>query len=136
MSEKNKSIVQEAYNNFKAGKIEALLNLLKEDVTWELPEIENVPFSGKRTGRAAVGEFFKLVAQAEEVLSFEPRELIAEADRVVSLGRYEWRVKSTGRKFASDFAHVFTSRNGKIAAFTEFTDTAVASLAYRKAMTA
>jgi hypothetical protein len=136
MSEKNKAIVQQAYSNFKTGNIEGLLSLLSDDVKWELPEIENVPFGGKRAGRPAVGEFFKIVSQSEEALSFEPRESIAEGDKVVSLGRYEWRVKANGRKFASDFAHVFTIRDGKIVAFNEFTDTAAASLAYRKAMTA
>jgi uncharacterized protein len=136
MSEQNKAIVQQAYSNFKTGNIEGLLNLLTDNVTWELPEIENVPFAGKRSGRAAVGEFFKIVAASQESLSFEPRELIAEGDKVVSLGRYEWRVKANGRKFASDFAHVFTIRNGKVVAFNEYTDTAAASLAYRKAMTA
>ena len=136
MSEQNKAIVQQVYSNFKTGNIEGLLNLLTDNISWELPEIESVPFAGKRTGRASVGEFFKIVATSQETLAFEPRELIADGEKVVSLGNYEWRVKANGRKFAADFAHVFTIRNGKVVAFKEFTDTAAASLAYRKAMTA
>ena len=46
MSEQNKAIVQQAYNNFKAGNIDALLNLLSDDIAWDLPEIKNVPFGG------------------------------------------------------------------------------------------
>jgi hypothetical protein len=136
MSEENKAIVRQAYSNFKAGNIESLLDLLSDNVSWELPEIQNVPFAGKRIGRASVGQFFATVGASQETLRFEPRELIAEGDKVVSLGSYEWRVKSNGRNFGSDFAHVFTIRGGKIVAFHEYTDTAAAVAAYQKAMSA
>ena len=136
MSEQNKSIVEQAYNNFKSGNIEALLDLMADDVSWTLPEMEGVPFAGKRTGRAAVGEFFAAVGGSQESLRFEPREMIAEGDKVVALGSYEWRVKANGREFSGDFAHVFTIRDGKIVAFNEYMDTAVCTAAHQKAMSA
>jgi ketosteroid isomerase-like protein len=136
MSEQNKAIVQEIYNNFKIGNIEALLNRLSDDIAWDLPEIKNVPFGGKRTGRASVGEFFSSVGASQESLRFEPRELIAEGDKVASLGYYEWKVKANGRTFGADFAHVFTIRNGTVVAFHEYTDTAAVADAYQKAMSA
>ena len=137
MSEQeNIAVAQQAYNNFKTGNIQALLALLSDNIEWQLPEVENVPFTGKRTGRAAVGEFFALVGANQDVLSFEPREFIAQGEKVVSLGHYEWRVKDTGREFASDFAHVFTIRDGKIVALKEYFDSAVVAAAYQKAMSA
>jgi uncharacterized protein len=136
MSEKNVAIVQQAYNNFKTGNIQGLLDLLSEDVRWQLPEVEGVPLAGKRTGRDEVAEFFATVASDQEVLEFEPLESVAQGDKVVSLGNYKWRVKATGREFESDFVHVFTIRNGKIVAFREHFDSAVVAAAYQKAMTA
>ena len=137
MSEqKNTRIVQDAYNNFKSGNIQALLALLSDNIDWRLPEIQNVPFAGRRTGRSAVGEFFEQVGASQDVLRFEPREFVAQGEKVVSLGHYEWRVKDTGRQFEADFAHVFTIRDGKIVAFHEYTDTAAAAAAYEKAMSA
>ncbi|MGH9883346.1 MAG: nuclear transport factor 2 family protein [Pyrinomonadaceae bacterium] len=51
MSEyENTNLVQQVYENFKSGDIKALLNLLSDDIEWQLPEIENVPFAGKRRG--------------------------------------------------------------------------------------
>jgi ketosteroid isomerase-like protein len=85
MSEQNKAIVLQAYTNFKAGKIDALLDLMADEVTWTLPTMENVPFAGARTGRQSVGEFFATVGASQEVLQFEPREMIAEGDKVVAL---------------------------------------------------
>ena len=137
MSEQeNIAVVQQAYNNFKTGNIQGLLDLLSDNVEWQLPEVEGVPFTGKRTGRAAVGEFFASVAANQDVLQFEPRDFVAQSDKVVSLGHYEWRVKDTGREFGSDFAHVFTILDGKVVAFKEYFDSAVVATAYQKAMSA
>ena len=101
--EQNTQWVQDAYAVFQRGDIPALLNLLTDDVSWFVPGPKDViPFLGQRRGR----------------------------DQVVSLGHYRWRVKSTGRRFESDFAHVFTVRNGKISGFHEYADTHAAVNAY------
>ena len=128
--QENTRLVQQCYENFKTGDIQSLLNLLSDDISWELPEIENVPFSGRRQGREQVGQFFATVAESQDVLQFEPQEFIAEGDKVVSLGSYRWLVKATEREFTSKWVHVFTVRDGKIVAFLEYTDTAAAAAAY------
>src|SRR5256886_13765382 len=137
MSEQeNTAIAQQGYNNYKTGNIEALLDQLSADVTWQLPEIKGVPLGGMRTGRDGVADFFATVARDQEVLEFEPREFVAQGDKVVSLGNYKWRVKDTGREFKSDFVHIFTIRDGKVVGFREHLDTAAAAAAYKKAMSA
>jgi ketosteroid isomerase-like protein len=136
MSEQNKEIVRQAYENFKSGNIESLLGQLSETVEWQLADIENVPFAGKRQGREQVGQFFSLLAEDQDVLQFEPQELVAEGEKVVSLGQYAWRVKSTGREYGGHWAHVFTIRDGKITGFHEYMDTAAAATAHQKALSA
>ena len=136
MSEQNKSVVNQAYSNFKSGNINALLDLMADDVSWTLPVMGGVPFAGTRSGRASVGEFFATVDSTQESLTFDPRELIAEGDKVVALGSYQWRVKSNSREFGGDFAHVFTIRDGKIVAFNEYMDTAACTTAHQKAISA
>ena len=137
MSEQeNTAVVQRAYDNFKTGNIQALLDQMSEDATWQLPEIEGVAIGGKRTGRDGIKDFFETLARDQEVLEFEPRESVAQGDRVVSLGDYKWRVKETGREFASDFVHIFTIKDGRITAFREHFDSAVVAAAYQKAMSA
>lgn len=137
MSEQeNIAVVTEAYNNFKTGNIPALVDQMTDDVVWQLPEIKNVAIAGKRTGRDGVTDFFATVARDQDVLEFEPREIVAQNDKVVSLGHYKWRVKATGKDFESDFVHIFTIRDGKIAAFREHFDSAVVAGAYQQAMSA
>ena len=133
MSEQeNTNLVQLVYENFKSGDISALLNLLSDDVEWQLPEIENVPFAGKRRGQEQMGQFFASLVDTQEVQHFDPREFIAQGDKVVALGHYAWLVKSTGREFGGDFAHVFKVHNGKVVTFHEYMDTAAAAAAHRR----
>ena len=137
MSEQeNTALVQQAYNNFKNRDIDGLLSLFSEEITWELPEMEGISFGGRRAGLEEVVEFFAMLGMTQEPLRFEPREFIAQDNRVVCLGSYDWRVRDTNREFSSDFAHVFTIAEGKIAAFSEFLDTAAAVAAHQKAMSA
>jgi ketosteroid isomerase-like protein len=136
MSEQNKEIVRQAYKNFKSGDIQALLALLSDNVRWQLADIENVPFAGTRNGREQVAQFFSALAEDQDVLQFEPQEFIAEGEKVVALGQYSWRVKSTGREYGGDWVHVFTISDGKITGFQEYMDTAAAATAHQKALSA
>src|SRR5437763_14852997 len=112
MSEQeNTAIAQQGYDNFKTGNIEALLDQLSDDITWQLPEMKGVPLGGTRTGRDGVADFFATVARDQEVIEFEPREFVAQGDKVVSLGHYKWRVKENGRELETEFVHVFKIRH-------------------------
>jgi uncharacterized protein len=132
MSEQdNSEVVRKAYENFKTGDIESLLNQMSEDIDWRLPDIAGVPFAGARRGRGGVAEFFSTLADAQDVVGFEPREFVAQGDKVVALGNYQWRVKKNGREYGGDWAHVFTVRDGKIVGFHEYMDTAPAEAAFK-----
>ncbi len=130
--QENIKLVQHIYEHFKRGDIKALLNLLSVNIEWQLPEIENVPFAGRRRGHEEMGQFFESLVDTQEIQHFDPREFIARGDKVLALGHYAWRVKSTGREFGGDFAHVFTVLDGKVVKFHEYMDTAAAAAAHRK----
>ena len=131
MSEQeNVAVVRRAYENFKGGDVGGILDSLTDEVDWRLPEMENVSFSGGRKGREGVAGFFSELAESQDVVSFEPREFVAQGDKVVALGSYRWRVKKNGREYGGDWAHVFTVRGGKIAGFHEYMDSAAANAAY------
>ncbi len=86
--------------------------------------------AGEREGKAKVAEFFELVAEFERFEQFEPREFVAQGDKVVAIGHYRAVTKPTGRRFESDFVMVFTLRGGKVARFQEFTDSAGINAAF------
>ncbi|HEY8559305.1 MAG TPA: nuclear transport factor 2 family protein [Pyrinomonadaceae bacterium] len=132
----NVQIIQDCYDNFGEGNIAGILAKCTEKVDWTIPEIENATFGGNRQGRDEVSEFFSRMDAEEEVLTFEPKEFIAQGDRVVALGKYAAQVRETGRIYETDWVHVFTVKDGKITSFQEFFDNAAASRAFQKAATA
>jgi len=127
----NIKVVQESYAAFGRGDIQGILDRLDDDVLWKgvYGAAPHVPTAGERRGRAAVKEFFRLVGENVKFSRFEPKEFIATGDKVVALGHYT-ATTPIGKRFDSDFAMVFTVRNGKVTEFQEFTDSAQINAAY------
>lgn len=134
--QQNIEVVKRGYEAFGSGDIPALLDSFAEDINWRSPKIEGAPLTGSYDGREEVGDFFSSLGEIEDFSNFEPREFIAHDDKVVVLGSMTATVKDTGREYTSDWVHIFTMRDGKVAAFLEFLDTAAASKAFQKAATA
>jgi uncharacterized protein len=132
MSTANISFVQSLYAAFSRGDIAAIIKALAPNVDWNVNgRRKDYPLLGGWKGSGEVQEFFQGVAQHEEAVDFSPRKFFAAEDRVFVLGHYVWKIRKTGRTVASDWVHVFTIRNGKVAAFWEFNDTAQFAEAYR-----
>ena len=122
MSERNKQLVKDLCEAFAARDIPALLAMLDEDVMWRLPG--KVPYySGIYWGRGSVAGFFENLDAQIVFEAFEPRDFIAEEDRVVVTGWSRGQVKSTHRRFNTRWVMFFTVRDGKIAKFEEYADT-------------
>jgi ketosteroid isomerase-like protein len=130
--QENIQTVQEAYADFGRGDIAAILARLTEDVTWNMPGGPEIPFAGQRKGPAGAAEFFRILNESDEMLDFEPREFFAKGDKVVVLGWYRGRARTTGKEAGMEWVHVFTLRDGKIAGWVEFTDTLMIANAYRQ----
>jgi len=126
----NTKLAGQMYETFNAGDIESFLNLFSDDVVWQSPEIENVPLNGKLSGRENLAGFISSLDDYEEFLKMEPTEFIAQADKVVVLGNFLCRSKTTNKQYSTDFAHIVTVADGKIASFYEFFDNAAAGRAH------
>lgn len=130
--QENIQIVQDLYSSLGRGDIATLLGLLAEDVDWHfVGNPADVPFAGRRKGRAEMTAFFDIVMQNCEVYEFGPHEVMSFANRVLSLGHERVGVKSTGHIFETDWVHLFTIRDGKIVRLQEFYDTATMAAAFR-----
>ena len=133
--QENTKLVARTYELFKSGD-EAFLKQFSDDISWELPEMENVPYAGKYNGIESVIDFFTRLDQAEENLVHEPTDFIAKGEKVIVLGNFKWRVRATSKEYSSDFVHVMTVKDGRITGFKEYMDTAVRSNAHTAAQTA
>ena len=128
---RNTTVVKDAYAAFSRGDIQTLLSKLADDIVWTAVygAGSHVPTAGERRGKAAVSEFFTQVAENITFSRFEPKEFIATGDKVVALGHYT-ATTPMKKSFDSDFAMVFTLRNGQVTRFQEFCDSAAINAAY------
>jgi ketosteroid isomerase-like protein len=124
MDEKeNISVIQKIYAAFKRGDIPFILNAVTEDIDWQMFGLKELPHTGPHRGRDQVARFLEEVAAETDIQKFEPREYIAQGDKVVALGYYSGTSRSSGRPLRSEWAMIFTLRNGKVARFREYADT-------------
>src|SRR4051794_28580382 len=112
--ETNVKLIQQAYQNIKTGDIASFLNILAENVLWIVPEMPNVPFAGTWQGREQVGQFFRRMAEVQDVVDFEPEEFIAKGEKVVVLGHFTMRVKTTSKLSRSSWTHVWKVEGGQV----------------------
>ena len=123
----NVNVVKDAYSAYRDRDLRALLDCVADNVKWfSIGSPEAIPSAGTLYGRDQVEEYFTTLVGVEEVESLEPREFIAAGDKVVAIGDLQRRVRSTGSIIFSPWIHVFTVKQGKIADFRSFYDTAAA----------
>src|SRR6478672_2061561 len=85
--QENVKIVQDMYAAFGRGDIPGVLNHLTDDVVWTTyAPSDKIPWAGKLQGKDGVGKFFSLLNEAVEFSKFEPKEFIANGNKVVVLG--------------------------------------------------
>jgi ketosteroid isomerase-like protein len=131
MNEKrNVQIVQLMYAAIEKRDIQNLLTMVSDEVDWQTFGPSKIAHAGPHRGRDQVRRFFATMAETLDITQFEPREFIAQGDNVVVLGNYAGRVKATGRQYASEWAHMFALRHGKVIQFREYADTANLAAAY------
>jgi hypothetical protein len=128
----NVQVVKEGYAAFGRGDVPGLLALMAEDVEWIIPGA-GLPLAGTYRGPEGVANFFQKLSAEAEILDFQPREFVADGDRVLVVGWQRFKVKATNRTAETDWIMAFTVRNGKVANFREYNDTKAIASAYESA---
>jgi len=125
MSQADVALIQNLYAAFGRGDIATIIAACAPDIEWRLNgSRSDHPLLGTWNGPKVVQAFFGELAGMQDFSEFSPREFLSAGDRVFVLGHYTATMRKNGRKAASDWVHIFTVRNGKVAAFLEFTNTA------------
>ena len=134
--QQNTALIQKLYDSFSKGDIQTILASVTEDVDWGLEGPAAIPFAGKKTGPAQVRGFFEALAGSNRDMKLTIDTFIAQGDRVATMGRFSGTATATGKSFDVPVGHFFLIRNGKVAQFTDYTDTAATLEAYTKAAAA
>jgi len=120
-TEKNVQTVKDFFAAIGSGDREGLLALVAEDIEWIIPG-EDWPLAGTRHGHAGLAELLETAPKTLET-SAEPREYIAQGDRVLVVGFARGKVKATNRTFEDHFVFAITVRDGRLTRIREYIDT-------------
>jgi ketosteroid isomerase-like protein len=118
------NIIQQAYEAFGRRDIPALLNLVGDQVDWAFVGPASLAYAGTRQNKNEVASFFSELEKADDTLAFEPREFIEAGDNVTVLGWIKGIARDTKIPFETEWAHVFTVRDGKVVRWRGFANTA------------
>ena len=120
-SEKNIQTVKDFFAAIGRGDKERLLALVAEDIEWIIPG-EDWPLAGTRHGHAGLADLFETASKSIET-STEPREFIAQGDKVLVIGFAKGKIKATNKAFEDHFVFAITVQNGKVTNIREYIDT-------------
>jgi len=118
------STVQEIYAAFGLSDLQAILSPLADDVVWETEGPAIISFTGARHGIAETKGFFEAIGKDHLNPVLTMTDYVGSADTVAAIGRYEVTLKATGKRVNSPVAHYWKFRDGKVARYTGFLDTA------------
>lgn len=121
--ENNIQIIQQGYAEFANGNIEALLNLLHEDISWNDPCYPVIPHSGNRKGKDEVMNFFSEMSKNITFTQFEPRQFLSDGNFVTVKGFFSGKGNKSGKAFESDWIMMWEVIDGKIKSYQSFFDT-------------
>jgi uncharacterized protein len=119
--EQNIQIVKNFFAAIGGGDEQALLALVAEDIEWIIPG-EDWPLAGTRRGHAGLADLLETASRTMET-STEPREFVAQGDRVLVVGVATGKIKATNKPFKDDWVFAITVRNGKVTKIREYIDT-------------
>ena len=123
MTEQSVQAVRDVYEAFARGDVPSVLGAMTEDIEWH--EADGMPYGGVyRGGEAVAQHVFGPITTDVDGFAVTPEQLIAEADTVVAVTRYTGTGKETGKELDIPVVHVWDVRDGKLARFRQFADTA------------
>ncbi|MGJ4860656.1 nuclear transport factor 2 family protein [Labrys sp. La1] len=127
--EKNIQTVRDFFAAIGRGDREALLTLVAEDIEWIIPG-ERWSLAGTRHGHAGLADLLETASKSIET-STEPREFVAQGDRVFAVGFARGKIKATNKTFEDDWIFAITVRDGRLTNIREYVDTQALARASR-----
>jgi len=124
------TIVQHYFAAFSRGDIAGALELMTEDVVWHIDGTLQVSTVGLLRGKTQVKHWLTSFPMHFQPRVFTIDRLIESNDTAIALGRFRHTVISSGHTIGSDYAIRFTLRDGLIARYQIFEDSALLARAF------
>jgi ketosteroid isomerase-like protein len=124
-------MVRALYAAFQAGHISAILELVSDDFSLELPPMPAVPWRSSYPGKSGLRDFLVERGPLVTYTFFGPDQFFADQGHVLVLGETAGIARITGRAFRYKWVHIFQfSPHGLIRRMEEVLDTHVLVTAF------
>ncbi|WP_260596918.1 nuclear transport factor 2 family protein [Sphingomonas endolithica] len=120
-TQENVQAVKDFFAALGRGDREGLLALVAEDIEWIIPG-QGWPLAGIHRGHAGLTDLLETASRTIET-STEPREFVAQGDRVLVVGFASGKMKATNKAFEDDWIFAITVRDGRLTNIREYVDT-------------
>ena len=121
-TDKNVQTVKDFFAAIGRGDREGVLALVAEDIEWIIPG-KDWPLAGTRHGHAGLADLVKTQSETMETWLMEPREFVAQGDRVLVVGFARGKIKATNKTWEDDWIFAITVRDGRLTSIREYVDT-------------
>ena len=122
MSE-NSDALRRAYDAFNSGDVETVASTFADEITWEGPNSDGVPMSGKNEGKDAVLQALGAIGDQFERFDVSPDEIVEEGETIVVLSHLDARTKG-GNELKLPGVEVWRMSGGKANRVQSLLDTA------------
>lgn len=120
--ENNVQVVKDFFAAIGRGDQESMKALCADDIEWIIPG-KDWPLAGTRRGHAGLDDLLQTHAVGVETSFMEPREFVAQGDRVLVVGYAEGKILTTNKPFKDDWIFAIRVRDGKLTNIREYIDT-------------
>ena len=120
-NDQNIQTVKDFFAAIGRGERKALLALAADDIEWIIPG-KDWPLAGAHHGHAGLADLLETASRSVET-STEPREFVAQGDRVFVAGFAQGTIKATNKTFEDDWIFAITVRDGRVTHIREYIDT-------------
>jgi ketosteroid isomerase-like protein len=119
-AQENVETVKKFFAALGSADPQGMLAVAAEDIEWIIPG-KDWPLAGTYRGHAGLADLLQKAEKLET--STEPREFIAQDDRVLVVGFASGRVIATDKTFKDDWIFAITVRNDQVKSIREYIDT-------------
>ncbi|MDQ0581262.1 nuclear transport factor 2 family protein [Streptomyces rishiriensis] len=122
--------VQRLFPLLAEGKSAEAAALFADSVWFSIPHPPGIPWVPEVDSADGMRTFFELLQSHVRAKEFALRQIVAEGDDVVLIGRMVSEVKKTGRDIDTAFALHATVQDGRITRYHLYEDTYAVAQAY------
>src|SRR5262245_40948932 len=96
--------INQLYESFKRGDINAILDTLSRDCIWEVMGQPDIPFAGIYHGRQDVQQFFAKLDDCLDFTDMQVEHILENGNQVIATGTFNATAKQTGKRCTSTWS--------------------------------